>query len=190
MLVNKSHVNERLSRAGLKEQAHAFMDEVRTRVGEERGGKRRNRKEVTAIAWEQMWEVFKPAVEKRELQLKQQDNPCQMIEGLPDRTTDDILDPEYHERDRGKQIRDGVLWAAMEFDRVIQDTPDGPIAHLDDASVPPPNAFAIGTLRTYALSPIEKRRDLIARALAFASKAHDNYLAKRGDNKGFLHELM
>ena len=137
-------------------------------------------------SWAEMWRVFEPAVLKFE-QAKSQD--YQQLAGLPDRTTDEILDPDYHERDRGKQLRDGLLWVALEFDRIIEDTDSGPVAHLEDASIPPPNAFAIATLRTYALSSIEKRRELIARALAFADKTHEDAGAGGEDGGAFLHEL-
>ena len=188
----------RLSSAGLRRQADAYRDQVRRRIAKEQGGSKRNREAVLNAAYEEMWEVFKPAVEKYEedkqakqdKQNEQPENETPQLQGMPDRTTDDILDPKYAEKDPGKQLRDGLLWAALEFDRVIEDTDNGPVAHLNDASSPPPNAFAVGTLRTYALSPTEKRRDLIGRALAFAAKTHDQPIPDSTDEGAFLHELL
>ena len=98
--------------------------------------------------------------------------------------------PEYTEKDHGRQLRDGILWTVFEWMRVIKDTPEGPVANIKAASKPPPNAFALFTLSTYALSDIDKRRELITRALAFATKSHDNVDQKdeNQDNQpgGFL----
>ena len=38
---------------------------------------------------------------------------------------------------------------------------------------PPPNSWAISVLNAYALGGIDKRRELITRAMAFASKTPD-----------------
>jgi len=189
--LNRMNLKNRLRGAGILGPADVYREEVRQRLAKEAGTSKgpgsRDRDAVNMASWEEMWRVFGPAVEKFE-KAKSQD--YQQLAGLPDRTTNEILDPEYHERDRGKQLRDGLLWVALEFDRIIEDTADsGPVAHLEDASVPPPNAFAIATLRTYALSSIEKRRELIARALAFADKTHEDTGGGGEDGGAFLHTL-
>ena len=204
----------RLSNAGVKWQADAYFDEVRRRMMREAGLTQRHpsteREPVRHAAWRIMYETFLPSVERYEKKMEshqqqlkkatsqqlkkassqqQQNDTTAQLEGMPPRTTDDMLDPEYVETDLGKQLRDGLLWAALEFDRVIEDTDDGPVAHLEDASSPPPNAFAVGVMRTYALSPLEKRRDLIGRALAFAHKSHEDSPPNEDEEGAFLHEL-
>ena len=198
--MNKKELSHRLGATRIRHQADAYRDEVRKRLIRE-GPTNRNREAANNASWEQMWEVFEPSVKYHEQQqqkmreLKEakedrEDIAPPQLQGMPERTTNDILDPEYAEKDPGKQLRDGLLWAALEFDRVIEDTDKGPVAHLNDASTPPPNAFAIGTLRTYALSPTEKRRDLIGRALGFATKAHDTPIQEPTSEGGFLHEIL
>ena len=187
----KLEITHRIDYAKLKWQFDAYFGEVKRRLLKENKARGDDRAQFVDQAWEESWRVFQPAVEKSEKDRKKQDTQQTApatIPGMPDRTTDDILDPEYAEPNRAKQLRDGLLWAAMEFDRVIEDTNDGPVAHLEDASIPPPNAFAIGIMRTYALSPVDKRHTLITRALAFASKDTDQPEDNPEDD-AFLHEL-
>ena len=128
-----------------------------------------------------MWDVFRPIVERYEAdkaavkaaQNETVEPPAPQLIGLP-KLSDDLLDPDYTETDPGRQLRDGLLWTVFEWQRVISDAPEGPVADIKAASKPPPNAFALFTLSTYALSGTDKRRELITRALAFATKSHDN----------------
>ena len=213
--INRMQLKGRLRRAGILDQADVYREEVRKRLiaeNEKRGG---HNVEANFLSWEKMWEVFGPAVERfeeeqaaakkqakqqaedearqkeeeKQTQKEKQESPPQLA-GLPDTTTDEILDPAYTEADRGKQLRDALLWVAFEFDRVIKDTTDdGPVATLTAASSPPPNAFAVGMLRTYALSGLDKRRELFGRALNFATKTHDEARPEDDDSGSFLHEL-
>jgi len=188
--MDKLGISNRLLAAKLKFQADAYRDEVRRRLAKEQGGMKRDKQAVNDASWDEMWDVFKPAVENYEKTKKQKKEPTTQVAGLPDRSTNDILDPEYSEKDPGKQLRDGLIWVALEFDRVVEDTKNGPAVHLEDASTPPPNAFAINILRTYALSTTEKRRDLIGRALAFAAKSHDPVEPDENSEGAFLHEIL
>jgi len=136
------------------------------------------RKQASPAAWKEMYNLWEPVIRELEKKMEELKNivieppTAPQLKGLPE-DLDSVLDENYIEIDQGKQLRDGLLWAAMEFGRVIRDDDDGPVARIDSASVAPPNAFALFTLSTYALSPIDKRRDLIARALSFATKASD-----------------
>jgi hypothetical protein len=127
---DKQRIMDLLRKAGLWEEADQYRERVRQRLRD--AGKAKQ--EAVAGAWEEMWDMYRPAVEQYEK--RQQDAATAQLAGMPKRTTDDILDPNYTELDRGKQIRDGVLWAAMEFDRVIEETESGPVAHLEDARRP------------------------------------------------------
>jgi len=212
--INRMKLKGRLRRAGILDQADVYRDEVRKRIAAEEGGSGRDREAVNLASWEKMWQVFGPAVKRfeqeqaaakeqakqqaaDEARRKEEEKQAQkekqellpQLAGLPDTTTDEILDPDYKETDRGKQLRDGLLWVAFEFDRVITDTDDGPVATLTAASSPPPNAFAVGMLRTYALSGLDKRRELFGRALNFATKTHDEARPEDDDSGSFLHEL-
>ncbi len=182
-MIDKLEICHRIAAAHLRVQADAYRNEVRLRLKAAPGPKA-SQEERNMKSWEVMWEVFEPAVLRWEGRMGQE-SP---VKGLPGRTNKEILDPHYTERDPGKQLRDGLLWAALEFDRVIQDTDEGPEAHLEDASLPPPNAFAVNILRIYALSPTEKRRELIGRALSFATKDHDTPMVG-SECGGFLDTL-
>ena len=171
----------RLASVGLREPAEAYKEVIRRR---ERG-KGADRETAKDVAWEEMREVYLPVLERKEREREEHErklneaiegkftvDPVLRLNGLPV-DTDRLLDPEYKETDPGKQLRDGLLWAAFEWMKVIKDTKNGPVANIPKASIPPPNAFALFILSTYALSPVEKRRELITRALAFANRSHD-----------------
>jgi hypothetical protein len=178
--MDKAGIANRLIRAGLRAPSDAYREEVRQRIARQQGGKNRDREEVSLAAWQEMWDVYRPVVEKAEAERKAQKEaftaaqaaPEPVLAGIPE-DIDSILDPEYSEPDPGKQLRDGLLWAAMEWVRVIRDTDSGPSANIEAASTPPPNAFALLVLDSYALAGADKRRELVGRALGFACKAHD-----------------
>ena len=186
--MDKAGIANRLSKAGLRNAAEAYREEVRQRIARVQGGKDRDRDEVSLAAWGEMWELFKPIVERAEEQGKETGEPEELT-GIP-ADIDSLLDPEYSEPDPGKQLRDGWLWAVMEWMRVIRSTDSGPVASIESASRPPPNAFALLILDSYALAGADKRRELVGRALAFATKAHD--APPEGDSSaqdGFLEEV-
>jgi hypothetical protein len=138
-----------------------------------------------------MWDLFRPPCEKVEaLQMAAKGASVSepALLGMPE-DIDSLIDPEYAEPDPGKQLRDGLLWAATEIVRVIRATEDGAEARFDRASCPPPNAFAISTILAYALAGEDKRRELIGRALGFACKSHDPEPAAPADSEGFLDSL-
>jgi len=191
----------RLQKLGLRPAADAYCEEVRLRMASERGGVKRNREEVKQAADNLMWDVFEPIVKRQETQAAEMidakknqptpEPPAPQLIGLPD-LTDDLLDPDYAESDPGKQLRDGLLWVVAEWMRVVKDTPEGPVANIQAASKPPPNAFTLLVLSTYALSGIDKRRELITRALAFATKSHEVEPGSRNNEpqvSGFLESI-
>jgi len=170
-------------KAGLRPAAESLKEEIRLRL-------RSTGMEKLAAntqAESEMWGTFRPVVERLETN-KGEEPPAPQLSGLP-ADTDSALDPAYQEPDPGKRLRDGLLWAAEQWMRVIRDTDDGPVANLKAASTPPPNPFALMVLSTYALSPVEKRRELITRALAFATKAHDADSGEAQPQTGFLGDV-
>jgi hypothetical protein len=179
---NRSQINSRLGKLGIRGLADAYRQEIIIR--QKASGKSSD--EANAVAWDEMWEIGKPIVER----LERGGELPQQIEGIP-ADLDSVLDPNYAETDQGKQLRDAWLWVVFEWMRVIRDGDEGTVVHIEAASKPPPNAFALFVLSTYALSSVEKRRDLISRALTFASKSHDpdgGRLGSQGD-ASFLDRL-
>jgi hypothetical protein len=191
--MDKAGIANRLIRAGLRAPSDAYREEVRQRIARQQGGKNRDREEVSLAAWQEMWDVYRPVVEKAEAERKAQKEaltaaPEPVLAGIPE-DIDSILDPEYSEPDPGKQLRDGLLWAAMQWMRVIRDTDSGPSANIEAASTPPPNAFALLVLDSYALAGADKRRELVGRALGFACKAHDPAEEPDSQGGGFLEDI-
>lgn len=187
-------IYNRLAKLGLREAAETYKEEVRKRLRADTD----DRKAANIAAETAMWDTFGPVVERLEADKTEgaaaiktaQDEakaaapePPSQLPGLP-AAADVLLDPNYNESDPGKQLRDGLLWVVMGFFRVIRDTVDGPVANLDAARMPPPNDFALFTLSTYALSPVDKRRELISRALGFAEKGHDAPSSPTGEGDG------
>ncbi len=186
----------RLSAAGCRHAFDAHKEAIRRKLKAEGLGKQ----EANDQAWDTSWKVYQPIVEEIEAKkarakadaaaardaAKQAEAPPpvpQQLQGFPE----DIraaLDPNYQEKDKGKQLRDGYTWAAMEFVLVIRDTDTGPVADFSQASTPPPNPFALFTVATYALSPIDKRRDLISRALGFATKGYEDTPPPKAEEDG------
>jgi len=183
--MNKLEITNRIERQGLRAAAEAYREEVRLRLMAKAdtgaGVIKKDRAAVVAASWAEMWGKFGPIVEAAEAKataeaktkVETAEPSAPQLVGLPP-FSEDLLDPNYSERDPGRQLRDSLLWAAMEWMRVISDTDDGPVANLTAASVPPPTPFALLVLSTYALGNIDKRRELITRALAFAVKSHDD----------------
>jgi hypothetical protein len=182
--VNRGTIAERLARTHLRTPAEALREVVRLR--ERAAG--RTKAEASETAWAEMWAAFEPSVNALE-----SSDPDRRLPGIPE-NIHDALDPNYSEQNPGRQLRDGLLWAAMQFPLVVLDTADGPTVNLLQADVKPPNAFAVFVLVTYASAPSQQRRDLIARALAFAEKAHPDHHHQKhedddDDDPGFLNHV-
>jgi hypothetical protein len=173
-------------RLGLRPAAESLKEEIRLRLR----GTGQEKAAANSQAEAEMWEAFKPIVERLEAEAnsKGEEQPAPQLTGLP-ADVNTALDPDYREPDPGKRLRDGLLWAAEQWMRVIHDTEDGPTANLQAASTPPPNPFALMVLATYALSPIDKRRELITRALGFATRAHDADPGEAQPRDGFLGDV-
>jgi hypothetical protein len=149
-----------------------------------------------------MWDLFRPLCERHEKKEEKKaaakeegrkrsaEEDIPILVGIPE-DIEAILAADYSERDPGKRLRDGLLWAAEEWVRVIRATDSGAVATIDRASSPPPNAFALLILESYALAGADKRRELVGRALAFACKSHDSEpaVAPGSDSEGFLGEI-
>lgn len=198
----------RLAKAGLREAAESLKDEVRQR----RKAAGDNQATARQAADDAMSEAFKPILERWEKQQaaatqtlkdtkakaieaaspQQPEPPAPQLAGLPVNTNAlaDLLSTNYSEADPGKQLRDGLLWTVFEWMRVVKDTEAGPVVDIAAASTPPPNAFALFILATYALGSIDKRKELVTRALAFATKSHDPEDTNQGDDEeGFLDKI-
>jgi hypothetical protein len=169
--IDKAGICRRLAKLGLREAGDRFRDEVRKRLRAEGA----TREAANEGAWQEMADTFLPAAERAEGKAAANaELPAPQLPGMPaPANINAAIDPAYNEPDPGKRLRDGLLWTVEQWMRVIADTETGPVATLAAASVPPPNPFALMVLSTYALSPLDKRRELITRALAFATKAHD-----------------
>jgi len=149
--------------------ADAYREEVRKRLAKERGGEKRDREAVNDASWEEMWEIFKPLVEQAE----RQNDSNSTVSGCPE-NVDPFLDPDYHETDPGRRLRDSLLWNAEEIRRVVSDTTDGTVIHLERAKTKPPTAWAVFYLESLAAKPLDKRgTELVSRVMPFAYKIHD-----------------
>jgi hypothetical protein len=156
--------NRRLEKFGLRDPGEAYREEVRVRI--KRVDPKKSRPAAMEEAEYAMQQLFEPALKKIEAMIDQGERA---LTGLPDDLSD-ALDPEYSKVDQGEQLRDGLIWAALEWARIITDSEDGPIANLENASCPPPNAFAIFILEEYATGSKEKRKELINKAIGLATK--------------------
>ena len=168
----------RLMEVGLREAAETVKHEIRERY-KRLGDPRSDANEKAEI---EMWEIMRPAVEKVEKKIqdlkdkikqpkspKGDDSPP-TISVCTDKI-EQFIDPNYSEKDPARWLRDGLLWNAAEFQRVVTDSPQGISISLALAKNPPPNAWAITCLEYFARP--DKRGELIARVLPFASKRTD-----------------
>lgn len=171
---NRAAVINRIDTLGMRPAADALRDEIRKR--HQAAGKLKP--ESSTLAWAEMWDHYRPIVEYLE-----------SVASAPLRgTTDDLtplLDPDYSERDPGKRLRDGLLWTAEEIRRVVVDAPDGTTTiDLARASTPPPTAWAVFCLESYARKPVANRGELIAKVLPFATRQHDPTQQHTGADEG------
>lgn len=175
--MDKAAICNRLARIGLREAADAYRDEVRKRrkaSGEERDA-------ANEGSWEDMAALFLPAAERIE------SGSSQTLSGCAE-DPDQYIDPDYHETDPGKWIRDGLLWTAAEIRRVVIDSPEGASIDLRRAKTKPPTVWAIFCLEGFGRKPPAQRVDLIAKVLPFATKAHDPRDVA-GNSSGFMGEI-
>ena len=157
---SKGTMINRLQRAGLRPAAEAYRDEVRIRL-KAAGTKRA---QAVETAWGEMWSKFEPIV----LRLEQPDAGFIGYQG----DVDSLLDPEYHEKDAGKRLRDAFVWVGDEFRRITTDSPTGTRMDFSRAKTPPPSPLAIQIAEHYAMQPPGKRTELLARLAGFATKTH------------------
>jgi hypothetical protein len=200
---NCSHFN-RLAKCGFRPQAEAYKEEVRR----QRRAAGDTRNVANQVAEDAMWVLFGPIVEQWEaqqlqqqeqLQLQQQQLQQQQPKPDPDcliGCTDDVdqfLDPDYSQPDPGRWLRDGLIWTAAEIRRVVTDSPEGITINLARAQTPPPTAWAVFCLESFARLAPSKRGDLIARVLPFATKSHETQSPNDESNdpqpNGFLDAL-
>lgn len=183
--MDRAGVINRMARLGLRPAADALREEIRAR--HKAAGMTRDK--ASEAAWIEMAAVFEPIAEK--LEQEQASGDDAPLQGC----TDDLaplLDPAYSEADPGKRLRDGLLWTAEEIRRVVRDTNEGTTIDLARASTPPPSAWAVFCLESYARKPVAARAELIARVIPFATKGHDpNSKGQQGetDEGGFLDKV-
>lgn len=171
--MNKAGIANRLQKCGLRNAAEAYKEEVRIR----RKSNGENRDAASLAAWSEMWDVFRPIVERQErMVLKESEsNKGGNSDTLTGCAADveQYLDPDYSEPDPGRWLRDGIIWTAAEIRRVVADTSEGTTINLQAAKTKPPTAWAIFCLESYARKPPSQRGALIAKVLLFAIKIHD-----------------
>jgi hypothetical protein len=173
----------RLQKCGLRDAADAYKELLRQQMHRHKEtGLRVTKRDINEAADEEMWVLYRPIVERLETPVQH------TLRGLPD-NLDDVFDKEYKEADLGKQLRDGWLWAVMQWIRVVRDTEDGPVANLAAATEPPPNSFALTVLATYALADADRRRELLTKALNFAERSHEDHDEEQPDSAGFLDSI-
>ena len=187
--MNKAGIANRLSKAGLRNVAEAYREEVRIRLAAAQGGKDRDRDKVSLQAWQEMWDLYRPVVER--LEQKDQAGEPDPLTWMLDEDLDQFLDPYYEEADPGKWLRDGLLWTAAEIRRVVADSGEGTTVDLSRAKSKPPTAWAVFCLEAYARKPPSRRGDLIAQVLRFAAKVDSGTAVEedKDEGEGFLHEI-
>jgi len=182
--MNKAGIANRLSKAGLRDAAESLREEIRLR----RKGAGEDRDSASQAAWAEMWDTFRPVVERWEKgQFKETETP---LTGCPI-DVDPFLDPDYTEKDPGKWLRDGLIWTAAEIRRVVIDSDEGTRIDLARARTKPPTAWAVFCLESFARKPPAKRGELIARVLPFATRSHETAPIETDSNDvdGFLGDI-
>jgi len=205
--MNRLGIANRTAKAGIRPLCDALRERIR--LHHLAAGK--TKAEALELAWAESWEEVRPVLEHLEAKAAEarkaldqalddakaqaakaraNEPPAPQLPGIP-ANLDDALDPDYAEADPSRQVRDGLLWAVMQFARVVADTPTGPVAHLERATSPPPNALAVFTLTTYALLPPAQRKELLTKATAFAYKGQDDTPTpeRAEEGGGFLDEV-
>jgi hypothetical protein len=167
--MDRAGMSKRLQAVGLRHVAEAYRDEVRQRIAAKKGGK--DRAEVSLEAWAEMWDLFRPTVERLEAEAKNAKAADETPLAGCDEDVDQHLDPDYSETDPAVWIPDGLFWAAGEIRRVVVDSEDGPQVDLTRAKAKPPTAWAAFCVEHYARQPPSKRGELIARVLQLIPKA-------------------
>jgi hypothetical protein len=200
--MNKLGISHRLSSAGLRHAADAYREEVRQRLARCKP-KGTTKEQLLEDAWNEMWEVFKPPLERWEKEREKekvpeapktpepQVPPEPQLVGCTD-DLDQFLDPLYSETDPGKQLRDGLLWTAFEIRRIVTDSENTTTIDLARAKTPPPTAWAVFCLESFARKPPDKRAELIGRVLPFATRAHNPSPPKTEqleEDGGFLDDI-
>ena len=178
---SKGTMINRLQRAGLRPAAEGFMTEVRTRLK----AARTPRAQAVETAWKDMWERFRPAVEKFEGGNTTRANTVHQGD------VDDVIDPDYAETNPRKEMRDSIYWISREFRRVVTDGPKGASVDFHRAKQPPPTTLAILITETYAAKPPDKRDALVSKVLAFAERGLTPEEAETTEYKegGFLDDI-
>jgi hypothetical protein len=189
---------------GLRHVAEAYRDEVRQRIAQLKGGKDRDRDKVSLEAWQEMWDLFRPVVERLEAE---GEKTKRMIETAREEAkqakaleptflgyqgdVDDLIDPDYTETDSGARIRDAYLWVGEEFRRVCTDLADsGAVMHFGKAKAKPPTPLAVQIAEFYGANPA-KREGLLAKLTTFATKdtPQTDSDATQATTEGFLDRI-
>ncbi len=181
--MDKAGIANRLSRVGLRNIAEAYKEEVRQRLARtakeeakkdpnNHGKGNNDRQAATDAAWADMWELFRPIVQRIEKEKAEIKAAAKIQGNLIEKTPnlDDFLDPNYDDSKPENWVRDGLLWTAKEIARVVSDTAEGTVVDLNKAKTPLPVPYAYFVLTGYARRPPEKRIELITKVLPFANK--------------------
>lgn len=186
----RSIIHTRLKQAGLHVPADAFRDAFLSllKAENETAETRKPSKQIVEEAWRMMGDVFTPPMEKIE-KLKEKvkraeekvkrteetrivKQPKPTFQGYT-RNLDDLVDPNYQEKDQNKRVRDAWFWLGDNFRRITRDLPDGStIQDFSKAKMRPPTEFAIQLAETYGRMAPDKREGMITRLTQFAEKTY------------------
>ena len=179
--VDKQRIMDLLRQAGLVGGSRPVPRTVRQRLRDE--GK--SKQEAVAAAWQEMAQHFEPIARKIEDLTRQRE---QFVGYAGD--VDEITDPDYHQPDAGKRLRDAFVWVGDEFRRITTDSPTGTRMDFSRAKTPPPSPLAVQIAEHYAMRPPGKRTELLARLAGFATKTHSAEEATSAEpDEAFLHLL-
>ena len=166
--VEKQRIMGVLRQTGLWAEADQYREQARQRLRDDGKGKQ----EAVEGAWDAMAEHFEPIAQKIEdLTLQREQAPAAQFVGYAG-DVDEITDPDYHQPDAGKRLRDAFVWVGDEFRRITTDSPTGTRMDFSRAKTPPPSPLAVQVAEHYAMQPPGKRAELLARLAGFATKTH------------------
>jgi hypothetical protein len=181
--VEKQRIMGVLRQTGLWAEAKGYREAARQRLRKDGQGK----PEAVEAAWREMAELFEPIARKIENLTRQREQAPAFVGYAGD--VDEITDPDYHQPDAGKRLRDAFVWAGNEFRRITNDSPTGTRMDFSRAKTPPPSPLAVQIAEYYAENR-SKRGELFWRLAAFAEKQHDAKPEHKPQGSGsFLHEI-
>jgi hypothetical protein len=105
---------------------------------------------------------------------------------------DEITDPDCHQPDAGKRLRDAFVWIGDEFRRITTDSPTGTRMDFSRAKCRPPSPLAIQIAEHCAMRPPDERTELSGQGLPFLrlSESSQQPRSFSDDQSGVHHNLQ